>query len=80
MYAVAQVITNKPADEATLMLAADFDAMALSLGQPIPLPGCMPAWAESDAEAQKLFVQIKREFPELGDECAWCLIGQSLEK
>lgn len=78
MYAVAQVVTDKPADEKALMTAADFDAMALSLGQPIPLPGCMPTWAEQDAEAQKLFVQIKREFPELSDDCAWCLIGEGL--
>lgn len=70
------VMTDKPASEAGLMLAADFDAMALSLGQPIPLPGCMPEWAEQDAEAQRIFVQIKREFPELSDECAWCLIGE----
>lgn len=63
--------------ETGLMLAAEFDALALRLGQPIPLPGATPAWAEDNAEAQRVYLQIKREFPDLNDECAWCLIGES---
>lgn len=72
-------VMNNEVTERGMMLAADFDAMALFLGQPIPLPGAMPTWAEQDAEAQKIFVTIKREFPQLSDECAWCMIGESLK-
>lgn len=72
------VMSNEPTERG-LMLAAEFDIMALRLGQPIPLPGCMPAWAEESVEAQRIFLQIRKEFPELSEECAWCMIGESLK-
>lgn len=70
MYKVAQVISNE-VTERGLMLAADFDALEAKLVQKVPGVGAMPAWAESDPEAQELFVAVKTEFPEMVDECIW---------